>query len=59
LTKKRKGSPKKVKKIVKENPIYNYVLLIIFGVFIVLLTTFKISGDDDVFWHLATGRYII
>src|SRR5690606_34234070 len=30
-----------------------------FAVFIILLTTFQISGDDDVFWHLATGRYIV
>lgn len=44
---------------VKENPIVDYLLMAIFGVFIVLLTTFKISGDDDVFWHLATGRYIV
>lgn len=27
--------------------------------FVFLLTSFKISGDDDVFWHLADGRYII
>ncbi len=33
--------------------------MILFAVFIILLTTFKISGDDDVFWHLATGRYIV
>ncbi len=59
MAKKKKGSPKKVQKIIKENPVYNYILLILFAVFIVLLTTFKISGDDDVFWHLATGRYII
>ena len=59
MAKKKKGSPKKVQKIIKENPVYNYILLALFAVFIVLLTTFKISGDDDVFWHLATGRYII
>ncbi len=23
------------------------------------LTTFKITGDDDVFWHLATGKYVL
>lgn len=27
-------------------------------IFIILLTTFKISGDDDIFWHLQTGKYI-
>lgn len=45
--------------VFKDNPLYNYGLILLFTVFIVLLTTFKISGDDDVFWHLATGRYII
>ncbi|MBV6398278.1 MAG: hypothetical protein CDJEALGM_00644 [Ignavibacteria bacterium] len=24
-----------------------------------MFTTFKISGDDDVFWHLATGKYVV
>lgn len=59
MSKRKKVPPKKVQKIIKENPVYNYILLALFAVFIVLLTTFKISGDDDVFWHLATGRYII
>ena len=44
---------------VAENKYFNYTLLALFAVFLVLFTTFKISGDDDVFWHLATGRYII
>ena len=38
---------------------YDYGLFILFSIFIILLTTFKITGDDDVFWHLATGRYIV
>ncbi|HEX2787907.1 MAG TPA: hypothetical protein VHP32_08380 [Ignavibacteria bacterium] len=53
-TKKNKSQPQKV-----YSPYYDYALFIIFGIFIVLLTTFKITGDDDVFWHLATGKYII
>lgn len=53
-TKKNKSEPQKV-----YSPYYDYALFIIFGIFIVLLTTFKITGDDDVFWHLATGKYII
>ena len=44
---------------VKDNKIFNYIVLALFGIFLILLTTFKISGDDDVFWHMATGRYII
>jgi hypothetical protein len=42
-----------------ENPIFNYVLLAAFALFICYFTTFKITGDDDVFWHLATGKYIL
>ena len=33
-------------------------MMLLFAVFIMMFTTFKISGDDDVFWHLATGKYI-
>lgn len=43
----------------KDYIFFNYILLGLFAVFIILFTTFQISGDDDVFWHLATGRYII
>lgn len=42
-----------------ENPLYNYGLLAVFFLFLILFSTFKITGDDDVFWHLATGRYIL
>lgn len=37
----------------------NYLLLSSFFVFVLVLTTFKIFQDDDIFWHLSTGRYII
>jgi len=43
----------------KENPIFNYALLGIFLIFLGAFSTFKITGDDDVFWHLATGRFIL
>lgn len=51
--------PATVNTIIADNPLYNYGLMILFAVFIILLTTFKITGDDDVFWHLATGRHIV
>lgn len=35
-----------------------YVLPLLFLLFIILITTFKISGDDDIFWHLQVGKYI-
>ena len=43
----------------KANPLFDYALLAAFAIFIILFTTFKISGDDDVFWHLATGKYVM
>ena len=35
-----------------------YVLPSAFLVFIFFITTFKSSGDDDIFWHLQVGKYI-
>jgi len=43
----------------KENKYYNYLLFVTFAVFLMFFTTFKITGDDDVFWHLATGKYVV
>src|SRR5437588_7346425 len=42
-----------------ENKYITYGLFIIFAVFVFIFSTYKISGDDDFFWHLATGRYIV
>lgn len=46
-------------KFFTENKNLNYFLLSLFVIFIIFFTTFKIGGDDDVFWHLATGKYIV
>ncbi len=35
------------------------VALCCLGLLIIMLGITKIAGDDDVFWHLATGRWII
>jgi len=59
LAKEKKKPAKQVVVNYEENPLFNYGLLLIFFIFLVFFTTFKITGDDDVFWHLATGRYII
>ena len=62
MAKRQKKAPPKITKTpsaFKDNPLYNYGLLVLFSIFIILFTTFKITGDDDVFWHLATGRYIV
>jgi len=44
---------------IEENKYAVYGLLGVFLVLVFLAASFKITGDDDVFWHLATGRYII
>jgi hypothetical protein len=54
---------KKIKKeeaiIPKENKNLNYMIVLAFFIFLAFFTTFKITGDDDVFWHMATGRYVL
>lgn len=65
----KKSSPPKNKKsktkessasISKSNPkVFDYILLAVFLGFIAVVTSFKIFLDDDTFWHLATGRFIV
>jgi len=47
---------------VKKEPVFDrrleYALLAVFGAYLFLLTSYKAAGDDDLFWHLSTGRYI-
>ena len=43
----------------KENQILSACLYILFAILLVFLCINKISGDDDFFWHLASGRYIV
>ncbi len=43
---------------VQEQKIYNYLLPAFLLLLILLITTFKISGDDDIFWHLEIGKYV-
>lgn len=43
----------------EENKYALYGLLGIFLVLVFFAASYKISGDDDLFWHLATGRYIV
>ncbi len=39
--------------------IFDYILLVAFLSFICVVTSFKLFLDDDTFWHLATGRFIV
>lgn len=37
----------------------NIILLIAIEIFIVLISNSKLAGEDDLFWYLSTGRYIV
>ncbi len=34
-------------------------MLFIFAVFVILLSTTKLNGEDDLYWHMATGKFIL
>ncbi|MCX7878800.1 MAG: oligosaccharide repeat unit polymerase [Ignavibacteria bacterium] len=34
------------------------LLTVLIFIFTILISIFSLSGDDDIFWHLETGRYI-
>ena len=54
------GQPSKSKQtVLSENKYYVWGLFAVFAVLVFLASSFKITGDDDFFWHLATGRYIV
>lgn len=39
--------------------VFSYLLALTFAILVVFFTTSKISNEDDMFWHLSTGRYIL
>jgi hypothetical protein len=43
----------------KVGRFFDYALIAVFFIFLITITTVKIFGDDDLFWHLTTGRYIV
>ena len=49
----------KSKPVLTENKYYAWGLFAVFAVMVFLASSFKITGDDDFFWHLATGRYVV
>lgn len=53
-----KPKPGKTTATEHDNKLLNYFLFGLFGALIVMLCFSQLSGDDDFFWHLATGRFI-
>jgi hypothetical protein len=37
----------------------NIILLIALELFIIFISNSKLAGEDDLFWYLSTGRYIV
>lgn len=52
-------SKQKSSVVPEENKYVSYGLLGVFLVLVFMAVSYQISGDDDLFWHLATGRYIV
>jgi len=44
---------------IEENKKFSNGLLVVLLLLVFFASSYKISGDDDFFWHLATGRYIV
>ncbi len=55
----KQGKQTKASQLVEENKYVVFGLLGIFLVLVFMASSYKVSGDDDLFWHLATGRYIV
>ena len=43
----------------KENPYVNYALYVLFFILLVFFTITKMGGEDDFYWHLESGKYIV
>lgn len=49
----------KLQSVIEENRYFSFGLLAVLLLLVFFASSYKISGDDDFFWHLATGRYIV
>jgi len=47
------------KKSIWRNPNWDYLFFALFAVFLLYFANSKLANEDDVFWHLATGKYIV
>lgn len=50
---------KSIKVILTENKYYVWGMFAVFFILVFFAVSYKVSGDDDFFWHLATGRFIV
>lgn len=54
-----KQNKSKSQTAVQENKFVVFGLTGIFLVLVFFASSYKVTGDDDFFWHLATGRFIV
>ena len=54
-----KGMGKKKQETVSPAAIHQNYFLILFLVLVAVMSLYKINGEDDIFWHIETGRYIV
>ncbi len=59
MSSKNKQSKNRPQTVVQENKFVVFGLLGVFLVLVFFASSYKITGDDDFFWHLATGRFIV
>ncbi len=45
--------------VFEENKYYVWSVFAAFAILVFLASSYKVTGDDDFFWHLATGRFIV
>ena len=50
---------KNKKEISPYGKYFEFGLPLLFFVFIVIFSFVKINGEDDIFWHMQTGKYIL
>jgi hypothetical protein len=50
---------KALTKSIEENKYVVFGMLGLFLILVFLASSYKVSGDDDFFWHLATGRFVV
>ena len=56
---KQQGRSSKKEQVLAENKYFVWGLFAVFAVLVFLAASYKVTGDDDFFWHLATGRFIV
>lgn len=56
----KRGTGKDLESGIKgRQDILSYLLMGFFFLLVIFFTNSKITNEDDLFWHLATGRYIV